>query len=366
MSVVFIIQRQVACKSITIKCSPDVMDYCLIPMATVNLPEEDSFYIVNENRWRPVETILQIRPMQRSYIASIDSIWDNFPKLQQLFISNALNSIPSMKYAGSLKVLNFRNNFIKDIVKFALNGAANLEVIDLSSNAIRSIENEAFSGLSRLTSIDMKNNQLRSLSNRSFSGATSLSYINLQNNSIMTIEDGCFALSHLTELNMANNLLETISDYIFDGAIGLKKVSLAHNRIKVVRLIIILQSVPIESFNIQDNNLGMFENQTIKCTSNTNVHLKSLDLSKNQLRGKDIFDRLKCLPNLQMLIFNGNKFTRFDNVSDLRVYFPHLFIIHLIDNEMSCGWIKQTAFDKSLFYTRSIRRNSVNQIACVP
>lgn len=357
------------CKSITVECSKEVTNYCFISSPSINLSEENTFYIINMNRyWRPIETMLEIRPEKRSYIASLDSVFEQFPGLEDLFISNSLNDLPSMQVAPqTLRLVSFRKNFIRSITKFAFSGASNLEKIDLSANFIRSVEDEAFSGHDRLFSIRLESNELRSLSKNTFDGAHSLSYLNLKNNSITSIDDGCFALKSLEELILAWNHLDVIKNSIFNGAERLKKVSFAHNRIKVVNLIAIAQSAPIEVLNFEHNQLGQYERQSINCSTQVNHQLKVLNLANNKLESTHIFDGLKCLQKLEMLNLNKNDFKRFDNISDLRIYFPYLSIIHLIDNKINCDWLNQTAFDTSLIFTRSIRAKfRIYNIACIP
>lgn len=357
------------CKSITVECSKEITNYCFISYPSINLPEENTFYIINSNQyWRPIETVLEIRPQNPSYIASLDSVFDQFPNLERLFISNSLNDLPSMRAAPhTLRLLSFRKNFVKNITKFAFSGAMNLEQIDLSVNSIRSIEDEAFSGHDHLFSIRLESNKLGSLSRHTFDGGNKLVYLNLKSNSITTIADGCFALKRLEELILAHNRLEVISNSIFDGAERLRIVSFAHNRIKVVNLIAIAQSAPIEILSFQDNQLGKYEKQSINCSQELNHQLRELSLASNKLANTHIFDSLKCFESLEMLNLNANDFKQFDNISDLRVYFPHLSTIHLIDNKIQCDWLNQTAFDTSLIYTRSVRNKfSIKNIACIP
>lgn len=366
---VCIIHRQMTCKSITIECSREITNYCFISYPSINLPEENTFYIINSNRyWRKIETVLEIRPQNPSYIASLDSVFEQFPDLERLYISNSLNELPSMRAAPhTLQLLSCRNNFIKNITKFAFSGAVNLEQIDLSANLIRLIEDEAFSGHDRLFSIRLDNNKLGSLSKHTFVGANTLSYLSLKNNSITTIADGCFALKSLEELILAHNRLEVISNSIFDGADRLRIVSFAHNRIKVVNLIAIAQSAPIEILSFQDNQLGKYEKQSINCSQDLNQQLRELSLANNKLANTYIFDGLKCFQSLEMLNLNANDFIQFDNISNFRIYFPRLSTVHLIDNKIQCDWLNQTAFDTSFIFTRSIRTKfSIKNIACIP
>lgn len=359
-----------ACKSITVVCDRENTNYCSITSSSsINLSVENTFHFINPNYYvQPMVAILEIRPQLPSNIASIDSIFYYFPKLEQLFISNCLTDVPSMRAASSTLVwVNFRHNFIRNVSKLSFDGAPNLERIDLSTNSIYSIENEAFSGLDRLISIQMDHNRLGALKSHTFDGAPSLMRISLRNNSISIIADECFALKNLEELILAENRLEMIPESIFNGAERLKTVSFAHNKIKVINLIAVAQSAPIEILNFDDNQLGLFEKQSINCTDKMNHHLKNLNLARNKLKNAHIFDSLKCASNMEMLNFNANEFTKFENVSDLRIYFPRLSIISLIDNKIDCKWLNRTVFDTALIYTRSNRKKyTINNIECIP
>lgn len=366
---IVLINPKIACESISIECSKRETSYCLVSPPSINFLEGNTFYVINPNYyWQSMGRILVIRPHHHSFIASIDSIFDNFPELDELFIENCLDMVPSMRSTvETLQFVNFRNNFIKNVTEFAFDGARNLEHIVLSSNSIRSIENKAFAGLDRLKSIRLDNNQLGSLKQHTFDGAESLTFINLRNNSITTIADGCFTLKRLEKLILAENQLEILPETIFDGAEHLKKVSFAHNKIKVVNLISIARAAPINTLNFQDNQLGLFEKQSINCTNQTNQHLTHLNLANNKLTNINIFDRLKCLQNIESFNLNSNNFTHFENIHDLKIYFPHLSIIYLVNNKIKCDWLNNTAFDTSLIYTRHNRRKfTIHDIECIP
>lgn len=357
---------RILCKSITVHCNDIITSYCFID-DYINLPAENSLYIINPNRYyRPIETMVEIKPTQRSYIASIESIFENFPELERLFISNSLNEMPTFQFmAINLNLINFRDNHILHLSRFAIDGAQSLEEIHLNRNKIKSVDDYAFSDLNHLHTIRMEENELTLITNLTFAGANRLRVINLKKNHITALKDGCFALEYLEDLNLAYNQLDMLNDSIFVGAKHLKKVSFAHNHIKLINLNVMVHAAPVEWLNLEDNQIGMFENQSINCAMEANQHLNYLNLAQNQLKGSTILDGLKCLQNLKKLNLNKNNFTHLDNVVYLKVYFPHLGIILLVDNKLQCDWLKKTAFDTSLIYTMSGRKYNVNRIACI-
>lgn len=361
------IVQQITCKSITVHCNDIITSYCFID-DYFNCSSENSLHIINPNRHeRKIETMLEIRPTKRSNLSSIESIFRiNFPALEKLFISNSLNEMPSFQFlSSSLKYINFRENHIKHVPPFSIEGAGLLEVINLNRNLIQSIDDFAFSNLKNLHTINAEENELTLISNMTFAGANSLRVINLRRNHITTLMDGCFAVKTLEELNLANNQIVILDDLVFDGAIKLKKVTFAHNRIRSIDLnAIATSSSPIERLNLADNQIGLFENVSINCANAVNIKMKHLNFAENQLSSSNIFWNLKCFQHLETLNLNKNNFTQFENVIDLKVYFTHLTIIYLIDNHIKCEFLERTIFDTSLIYTMTGHKHHIKRIAC--
>lgn len=362
-------------KSITVHCNHLETSYCFID-EHINLPVENNLYIIHPTRYfRTIDTMLEIKPAQRSYIASIESIFENFPELENLFLSNSLDEMPSLsRTISTLKYANFRDNFIIKLPK--IRGIIALEELNLNRNAIQTIDDYAFDDLKYLHTIRMDENRLTLISNVTFAEANNLRVISLRKNQITELQDGCFALKNLHELNMADNRLDVLDDSMFIGAENIKIVNFSHNRIKFFNLNALVHSAPIESLNLEDNLIGMFESASINCANELQFKLKQLNMAKNQLSSIDILNGLKCFQNLETLNLNRNEFTQIENVVDLKFYFPHLIIVYLIDNKLKCEWLQKTIFDTSLIFTltgrkqRNVNENNrfvknVKGIACV-
>lgn len=350
-------------KSITVHCNHLESSYCFID-EHINLPVENNLYIVHPNRYfRTIDTMLEIRPAaaQRSYIASIKSIFENYPKLEKLFLSNSLDEMPSLSQTiSTLKYANFRDNFIIKVPK--IRGVIALEELILNRNAIQSIDDYAFDDLKHLHTLRMDENQLTFISNVTFAEANNLRVISLRKNRITELQDGCFALKNLRELNLADNRLDVLDDSMFVGAENIKIVNFSHNRLKLINLSALVHSAPIESLNFADNQIGMFEIQSINCANELHMKLRHLNLAKNQLSSPNILEGVKCFQNLETLNLNRNEFTQIENVVDLKFYFPHLIIIYLIDNNLKCDWLEKTIFDTSLIFTLpEQKRMTVNE-----
>lgn len=347
-------------KSITVHCNHLESSYCFID-EHINLPVENNLYIIHPNRYfRTIDTILEIKPAQRSHIASIESIFENFPKLEKLFLSNSLDEMPSLsRTVSTLKYANFRDNYIRKVPK--LRGIIALEELNLNRNAIQTIDDYAFDDLKHLHTIRMDENQLTLISNVTFAEANNLRIISLRKNRITELQDGCFSLKNLRELNLAENRLDLLDDSIFIGAVNIRIVNFAHNRLKLINLNALVHSAPIEFLNFEDNEIGMFETQSINCANELQLKLKRLNLAKNQLKLPTILDGLKCFQNIETLNLNRNEFTQIENVVDLKFYFPHLIIVYMIDNKLNCDWLEQTIFDTSLIFTLPDRMRNVNE-----
>lgn len=267
--------------------------------------------------------------------------------------------------AKSLKHIDLHGNFIKNISRYTFAAAELIEYINLKHNLIRSIDDYAFSGLEHLRSLRIDNNKLTSITNRTFTDINSLVYLNLAENSISTISDECFSMENLEELVLSGNRLDILEETIFRGAKKLKKVSLARNRIKVIDLSAVIHEAPIEMFDVSDNQIGTFEKQLTNCSKSPDMKLKHLNLARNHLKTAQILHGLNCFENLETINLNTNNFTHIEDVVDLKIFFPHLTIIYLIDNYLKCEWLESVVFDTSLIFTMSTqRRHHQNGITC--
>lgn len=355
-------------KSISVQCDETEFNHCFLD-DFIDLRGENELYIINPHFYRrPVERILEIRPRNRSYISSIKSIFYTFPQLEQIYISNSLDEMPSLQHGQFLQKIHFRRNFIEKLKSNSFIDAPQTEYINLSGNLIAKIDNNTFAGLKSVQSIHLEENKLTSLSNDTFAGADTVTYINLEKNSITLIKHGCFHLKHLKVLILSHNLLDVVTVGIFSGATSLQKLFLNHNRIKFINLLEIAQNSPLLQLQLEDNQLSRYDGYTNTSIVNDSIKhnsiLKHLNLANNQLKNPLIFDQLKCFENLESLNLNYNDFTHLDNVVNLKIYFPHISVIFLINSKLECDWLRKTVFDTSLVYTRTQHKHNVNGIAC--
>lgn len=361
----------VSSKTVAVSCNTSVFSYCFVDDEIKdNFPDRNELRVINSHHYRqPIDRILEIKPNIRSYIASITSVFEDFPNLEALYISNSLDAIPLLQRAKSLKKLNFRRNFIRVVKENSFSEAQQIEEINLSENSLRTVEDRAFSGLDNIQTITLSKNNITALSNETFVGVDSIEFIDLRSNAISSIKDGCFNLTNLKELVLSFNRLQRVTVGMFAGADSLEKLMLGHNLIKFIDLYEIGQSSPIQWLDLEYNELGLYDGFTnssiIKNLVEHNLSLKQLNLANNQLKNPQILDHLRCFENLETLNVINNNLTHLENVVDLKVYFPHIAIILISDNKLKCDWLQRNAFDTSVFITVIRRKKSVKGIACL-
>lgn len=318
------------------------------------LSAENTLYIINLNQYRrPVETQLELRPKQRSNITSLDSIFDNFPDLDQLYVTKSLDMLrPLQSRAQRLRKIDLHGNYIEYISRSVFSAAHALEYINLNLNRISFIEDEAFGGLVHLHALHIEDNALTSITNATFAGIHNLRHLNLRKNHLATLAVGVFTLNNLVELILAENRLVMIANDTFKLMSNLRKVSLAHNAIKYIDLSLLLQDTIVERLDLEDNQIGQRQRFVIRCTENMNFTLKHLILARNNLTTSHILNGLICLRQLETLNLNGNNLTRIDDIGNMNYHYPKLRVLYIIGNRLDCDWMENVEFDTSLVFTQ--------------
>lgn len=359
------------CYSITVRCDDQVSGYCFIG-DQIELLTNQTLYIINLNQYqRPVETQLELRPEQPSNITSLDSIFDNFPHLKHLFVTNSLHILqPLRSRAQHLRHIDLHGNYIKYIGRSVLNAAHSLEYINLNSNRIVHIADEAFGGLEHLHELHIQDNELTSMTNATFVGLHGLRLLNLRGNRLTRLPVGAFTLIALRRMDLAKNRLVAIGNDTFNGLPAIRRISLAHNLIDVIDLSKLLQGTQIEYLDLSDNRIGRREQFIISCSiDDALLPVKYLNLAKNDLKMPEILQQLICFQQLEELNLNSNKFTRINAAGNVTNLYPNLRVLLFVGNQLDCDWLNATdnEFDASVIFTMPRLKDITHRgIACVP
>ena len=224
--------------------------------------------------------------------------------------SNFMRSlnVPTKYYSINLETLQLNNNYLTDISKLdVLLSSIHLKYLYLSHNNLKILNLK--SNYSNLIVLDLKNNQIESICQDFFDKLINLEYLLLSQNKIKYIESLKNSVK-LKNLDLNNNGLENI-DFLIDLK-SLKQLYLSGNKIKnltpienltqltflslsdnlhlqdksicwmrnlknLVR-IVMLNFVNITDFDCIENNVSIFESNTIKFFQFSNNYLTNVNV----------------------------------------------------------------------------------------
>jgi Leucine-rich repeat (LRR) protein len=192
------------------------------------------------------------------------------------------------KIGRRLKVLNLRENIIKNIEPFVFKELTGLETLDLSKNKIVGVSKQVFAPLKELNTLLLDGNQLSSFEDGMFEGLTNLRTLNLANNKLTTIKRDTFkGLVNLETLNLVGNSISNVDWAAFAHMKRLRILNLGGNQIK---------EVSIRGFdNLQQlfiNNNLLESLQKVSLRDLPNLTYLSLDRNMIQNIGHDDFSGL--------------------------------------------------------------------------
>ncbi|XP_075989892.1 uncharacterized protein LOC142985543 [Anticarsia gemmatalis] len=291
--------------------------------------------------------------------------------------TEAINALPS------LKSLRMTDGFFQ-LAPNAFNGAISLEYLELSGH-IQNIPAMAFAGLTNLTNLNIWGNDFEYIVPGAFIGLENLTSLTLSTNlNLASLEAGVFdGVPKLRNIKIMNNGLTILPNGVFGGLKDLESITILMNQdflsfgthalsnvtsLQHVKILSAgLQSLPEELFkdssNIQTISInGESITELPKKIFRSQVNLKRLDLSNNQIEGidSDLFSSLKeieyinlagnyitHLPrdlfsgqgNLKEVIFDNNKIVSIDFNAFQGVPIEQL---SLVSNELTFDYDDET------------------------
>lgn len=341
-------------------------DYCFIenPEKVVLKPGENLKIIVsNPNAIKTLDIVNDAKGVIG--IKSIpDSSFKSFPKLEKLLInSNNINVLQCDCYkdAKTLTSLSLNHNEITTVPSKVFSYLSSVSDLALEQNRIETIEDNAFEGMTNLSRINLNRNVIRTLHRLAFAGAINLNDLYLGWNHIDVIEEGALNLPKLKSLVLTGNKLKILSDTLLIGAPNLEIADFEKNDIKFVGKallhcnalqLLILSDNPVEDVNLTAlANLEKLKYLNLQSTkfsfpselplSRPNESkLETIKLNWNGLSNPYFFKHLSVFPNLEKIKASGNNFTVFNDIKNIRKYFPNLKKINFDYNQPPlCTWI---------------------------
>ncbi|XP_055307992.1 chaoptin-like [Sitodiplosis mosellana] len=209
---------------------------------------------------------------------------DTFQKLVELktldLSFNNIVEIPSFLFHKMEKLIevNFSHNKISRIDFFAFLGVPNLEKVILANNELKSLDRQIFDAHSSIKHVDVSFNQIAALKVDALYFLENLSYFNISNNAIKTVNNKTFAKNvYLETLSLSNCDLSEIKAGTFSPV--LKSLDLSRNQLKTLDVqIAMVQPEQLVYLSIVKNQLRELNGFT---ASNINENLKIAGIDSN-------------------------------------------------------------------------------------
>lgn len=347
--------------ALDVKCGQTFPSSCFIGTA-IDLPADEELTISVEHA--RLVTRFEIAPI--SDLKNFPSIiFQIFTELEVVTLNSAnIKNLTQNSFlnANNMKDLHLKLNQLTTISKSVFTNAGHLEHLDLSGNQIVDIEDGGFTGLNNLRTLKLNGNRLKVLKTQSFFGLDNLEYLHLYLNKIEIIESNALALSNLKELFVGYNNLESLPNDIFAGATDLEVTEFSNNRLKHIG-IAFSNCHLLYSLNLENNPLGnidlmafttmrsltslslnntsfLFSSQLPEIDPMQKSALQSLNLGNNNLSNANLFHHLVMFPELQRLYLYNNKFTSFNDASQIKQLLNKLNTLDLIGNKQIQPWVR--------------------------
>lgn len=262
--------------------------------------------------------------------------------------------------------LEFQN--LTKVKRDAFSGAFNLIEIDLDHNQILYIGEDALMDLQNLTVLSLSKNNLTVIRSNTFAGAIGLRRLHLNQNKIEHIEDGALNLPSLEHILLQNNRLTKLSGSMFIGTPRLKEAIFEENELVQINEafthlhgleVLILDYNQIEDISLAKfahlaalNHLSLrksgfqlkeksnFDGNVSKVNSTSKMEV--LDLAENSLTdGEELVLQLRMFQRAEIINLEYNELRYLGHVYKLKNWFPHLKIVNLAYNPVSCQWVEE-------------------------
>lgn len=348
-----------------VRCASTTREWCRIT-EPVQIQDADKVTITNTDH---SDDVLYVE-WTRATVKTIPKIlFEKFPKMAKIDMSTGLETLTTDDFekATELETIDFTKNSIRRVPAGVFTKATKLVSIDMTYNRITTIEDNAFNGLAHLQTLSLDYNWIDSLKRNTFAGAPKLQTINLRNNEITSIEPGTFDLPRLDELDLAVNHLKSmaIPAELFVNAPVLRHVDLSYNELTTIPNAFRRSKVTVESIVLDYNPLDNFElNELCKLKGMKYVSLENtgftmpadedvpqkvcksmldnLDLTANGIDTANILNHLAMFGNLETITLDENHIHTINNISNVKDMFPNITSISLENNEVDCGWLRET------------------------
>lgn len=270
--------------------------------------------------------------------------------IQQFVIVNSnISKIPNNLFQNmkQLKYLDVLNSSVRSIFVADFFGANQLTYLNLTKNVIETLEPKLFVHAQNLIVLDMSYNRITNLSEYAFDHLDKLQTLILSNNRLFAFEINQRFID-LEVFSIDDNMVNVFGERIFQNSSKLREVNLRNNKLHIKNILlsndVILDifdignnfvSVSLSSKQISIQNTGTTlysvhrnvqildasNNQIFNIEFESNIHLTSINLSRNSLTSMKNLTHLKNLQQLDLSFNSINDFavSSFSEMNNLRV-----------------------------------------------
>ncbi|EZA50723.1 Chaoptin [Ooceraea biroi] len=212
--------------------------------------------------------------------------------------------------------LNLANNKINNVTNRAFEGLLQLLTLNLTNNNISHIPNGAFQGLVSLRTLDLSHNRLEKLDNKThglLDDCLSLERLNLSHNKISfitrkTLPNDPWIPYRLKEVDLSYNTMPVVTFDLIAGSKKLEYLNLSHNNINEIRRYVIGNLTALQTLDLSYNDISEVSGRDVFLPP---LNLSNLYLSNNHLSHVPL-NKILPLPNLKVLDLEENEIGVFD------------------------------------------------------
>lgn len=183
-----------------------------------------------------------------------------FPHIQHLVIhKTSLKFLLRGDFAVADNLVNIliTHSDLTDLENFVFYGTKALKMLNLRENKIRNIEENAFKGMMTLKFLTLSFNDIETLHVNVFKDLTFLEQLSLSSNQIQHIDEHLFNKNrNLETVFLDNNLLKSINGNMFARNENLREIYFDNNHIKHI------SNIPNFLTNLKNLEVAVFSNNT--------------------------------------------------------------------------------------------------------
>ncbi|VVC38524.1 Hypothetical protein CINCED_3A023463 [Cinara cedri] len=256
---------------------------------------------------------------------------------------------------GKLKKLDVSHNRLTEIHESYFSINKELEELSLSHNSLSEFPS-SLSSNPKIKILDLKNNEIKQMKSGMVSSMPYLKELYLSENNLNILNEGAFQqLPNLTILEMEGNNLNTLPSYGIQNLPNLGVVKMARNKLVSIPSNALVNLPMLQIVELQQNQLNEIASDAFVGIPN----LSMMNLSHNYLNGMEK-SGLNTLRNLEVLDLSHNKLKQ---ISTRSIQNMHALIMLKLDNNRLCNIVGSPFEGMSRLRVLSLRDNKMTSLS---